>query len=358
MLIKAFHLIEKALKALSLSYADKRPHITLNQLITMWIILIIMGISNAQSQSQHKRIWIDTDPACGHSSSSDVDDCLAITAMLASSEVNIVGISTVFGNESINITHKVARNLIQKAINNGMYSAPIYAGARSRRTVSSQASKALIEALESGPLTILALGPLTNIATALKARPDLSKNLIEVVAVMGKRPGQVFRPAEGSSRSIFGRIITFSDLNFSKDPQAAKQVLNSDVPVTLTPYELSRQVEITSHNLDLMAAKGNISQWLAGQSRQWLRFWTDIIGREGFYPFDLIAAAYLLEPRSFRCDNKIATIERDSSRHIFGLGPESLLVRNSAKYHHNQALVSYCSGFKNLVEFNLDKFLY
>lgn len=91
---------------------------------------------------------------------------------------------------------------------------------------STPASEALIVALETGPLTILALGPLTNIAQALTARPDLVANIARLIAVMGRRQGHLFHPAEGEGHGIlFGHGPVFRDFNFDQDREAAARVL-------------------------------------------------------------------------------------------------------------------------------------
>lgn len=56
----------------------------------------------------------------------------------------------------------------------------------------------LRQALAEGPLTVLALGPLTNVATALEGQPDLAGNLQRVVAVMGQRRGICSTPRKGT----------------------------------------------------------------------------------------------------------------------------------------------------------------
>ncbi len=316
------------------------------------IISIVVPTVSASQYQQPQRIWIDADPACGHSFLSDVDDCLAIAAVLSAPGINVVGISTVFGNESVHVTDRVTRNLVHRMSSGSIAAMPVYKGARSRWPEPSQASIAIAQALEAGPLTVLALGPLTNLSMALHERPDLASRLTNVIAVMGKRPGQIFRPAEGSSSNLLGAGIVFSDFNLRKDPEAAQHVLNSHVPMTLIPYELSRQVEIDSAGLRQLAAVSSIGSWLAGQAKKWLMFWNGVIGRNGFYPFDLVAAAYLLEPQQFVCHRQLAAVERDKPWHRMGIGPQSLLVLNSAAFTGQPSSVRYCSRFRNPDSFN------
>ena len=151
---------------------------------------------------------------------------------------------------------------------------------------------ALRAALERGPLTILALGPLTNIAAALADRPDLQRNVVRLVAVMGHRPGHVFHPSEGSGRAgLLGHGPIFRDLNFTKDPAAAAAVLDMRLVIALVPYDAARNVRVTADDLDAIARRGPAFSWASDQSRDWLAYWRDDVGQPGFRPFDWIAAA-------------------------------------------------------------------
>ena len=175
------------------------------------------------------------------------------------------------------------------------------------------AHAALQKALADGPLTLVSLGPLTNVAAALTDRPDLRANVARLVAVMGRRPGHLFHPAEGAGGGIlFGHGPVFRDFNFDQDRQAATTVIAMGLPTTLVPYEVARQVMLGDADLGRMDAAGNPAAWVARRARGWLDFWQEDIGREGFYPFDLLAAAYVVEPRLFDCAQAHAWVSQDS----------------------------------------------
>lgn len=247
-----------------------------------------------------RRMWIDTDAACGHGPRTDPDDCLAILELARGAGTRIVGISTVFGNAPLDVTDRTTRELASQ-----LEPPPeVHTGAAG--------AARLREALAAGPLAIVALGPLTNIAQALRGRPDLAARVERLIAVMGRRPGHLFHPAEGARGGmLLGHGPVFRDFNFEKDARAAAEVLALDIPLTLIPYDAARHMEITAADLDRLAAQGGVAAWVAARCRDWLRYWNEDIGRAGFYPFDLLAAIYALDPGRLACARVQAGIGRD-----------------------------------------------
>ncbi len=272
------------------------------------------------------RIWIDTDAACGATARTDPDDCLAIL-WLVKSGADIIGISTSFGNAPGDVVAEQTAALLAKMARDGMQGPPVFLG---RGAPAEQGLPippgvtALQSALETGPLTILALGPLTNVAAALEGRPDLPRNVTRIVAVMGHRPGHLFHPTEGKGLgAMFGHGPIFRDLNVSVDPDAAWAVLALAVPITLMTYDAARETLITGADLDGLARKGAASAWVAQSAQPWLSFWNDEVGLPGFYPFDWIAAAYLTDPGLFNCAAVTARMTREWT---FWIVPHASLV--------------------------------
>jgi len=273
------------------------------------------------------RVWIDTDPACGIADTADPDDCFALLHLLHHPGVDVVGISTVFGNASGAETTRIAGELLARA--RTRRAPPIFAGAASPDLRGTPGSAALTHALEQGSLTIVALGPLTNIAAALRQRRDLASRIVGIVAVMGKEPGEIFHPAEGSARALFGHGPIFSDMNFAKDPRAATIVFAAGVPVTLVPYAAGKTQTITGRDLDTLARQGGAESWIAARARGWTEYWRSVIGRDGFYPFDLVAAVVATDQHKAACAREVVAIRHDGRIGWFGFGPISLLFVRS-----------------------------
>jgi inosine-uridine nucleoside N-ribohydrolase len=275
-----------------------------------------------------RRIWIDTDAACGHSRTTDPDDCFALLLLARAKGVRIAGVSSVFGNAPLAITDRTAHELTALLRQEGASIGPLHRGAaQAGDTASAPAVGALREALAEGPLTIVALGPLTNIAAALAGRPDLQRSVARLIVVMGRTPGHLFHPSEGEGDGmLFGHGPVFRDFNLELDPEAAARLLAMELPATLVPYTVARQVRLSGADLERLDAGGGSASWVASRARGWLGYWEEAIGLDGFYPFDLLAAAYALQPALFSCAPVQARVERD--RTLWGrfYGPEALLV--------------------------------
>jgi purine nucleosidase len=263
-------------------------------------------------------IWIDTDAACGAGRRSDPDDCLALVSLAHQQRGRIAGISTVFGNAPLATTDAVARELAGKLgldagrleVWSGCAEPVERCGAASLRP---DAHDAIAAALRQSPSTFIALGPLTNLAAVLQREPGLTTQMTRVIAVMGRRPGHLFHPAEGRGQGgiLFGHGPVFRDLNAELDTRAVEVVLQAGVELVLVPYAAARAVLMTESDLNFIAAQGHAGGWVSERSRDWLDFWKRTVGIEGFYPFDLLAAAFVRDPSGFRCAKVLAWVGRD-----------------------------------------------
>lgn len=283
------------------------------------------------------RVWIDADAACGTGKHRNPDDCLALLSLASASNIDIVGISTIFGNAPVAETDPVMLALVQQLHADTRRSSaatlPVFkgCGAAAPRCLddggSSDAQAAMQRALQSGSLDVVALGPLTNLAAVLTQEPALAKKINRVIAIMGRQPGHRFHPSENRATGamLFGHGPIFRDLNAVLDPQAASVVLASGVPVILIPYTAARQVLMTDNDLDRVARLGPVGAWIAERSRAWLEFWRSDAGLDGFYPFDLMAAAYVRSPARFACARVTAWVGEDALLPWFG-GGQALLV--------------------------------
>jgi 5'-nucleotidase len=141
----------------------------------------------------------------------------------------------------------------------------------------------------SDPVTIAALGPLTNIALALRKKPDAAKKIREIVVMGGavRGPGNVGNPFVGIKNSA-------AEWNFYLDPHAAKEVLATGVAVRLVPLESTKAVPVTAEFVDRIRTANR------DQASEFMLALLNAIGdgiKEGYYYFwDAFAAVAAAHP--------------------------------------------------------------
>src|SRR4051812_20235132 len=203
--------------------------------------VLMLAIALVRVGAASTPVWIDTDPAIGEAER-DVDDGVALVQAFHSPELDIRGVSVVFGNAALDRGVAIARRLVTDFGPPGLR---VFAGAAKAEDLSAEtdASRGLAAALQAGPLTILALGPATNVATVLMKHPELASRVTRVIAVAGRRPGQRF--TTGSTNKAGHR-----DFNFELDPRAFQVLLDAKIELVLAPFEISSKIWITSEDLD------------------------------------------------------------------------------------------------------------
>jgi len=277
-------------------------------------------ISNAESvnkaeldktlndSAQKKKVWIDADVAVGMKNYkddgySDVDDGYAILQLFKAKQIDIKGMSAVFGNTRIDDAYRIAQKM---ADDFEPYEIPVFKGAGTPidlDTVKTNAAvEALAEQLKKERLHILAIGPATNVATLVLLYPELKSQIKEVVLVAGRRsPTDHFEIGETE-------IIHAPDLNFDLDNTAFRVLLENDIKVVLCPFEISSKVQITQADLNKLSKADAGSQWLAKKSQPWIRQWKSL-GEKGFHPFDVLASHYLMAPEDIKHEELNAHLE-------------------------------------------------
>jgi len=185
--------------------------------------VVSVGRAGAAPNRGRLRVWIETDAACGLGRYADVGDCFILASLLASSTVEVVGIAAVFGRVDVGQAYGAINDLLWRLERKGTSAPPVYQGAASASGLGrgTEASRALARELEHGPLTVLALGPLTNVATALLAEPALAPRA-EIVTL-----------AELGTGGAAGRRVRFVDEGLGAGPGAFEAALAVQVPLTL-----------------------------------------------------------------------------------------------------------------------------
>ena len=297
-----------------------------------------------KSVNKQARIWIDSDITLGQKNSlvsyCDVDDGYAIAALLRSVEVDVVGISSTLGNtDNIEVSTAVAVDFIKKF---GPNSVVVSKGAAKPLTAVTdipEGVKAMAQALEEGPLKILGIGAATNIALLIKHYPQLINNIDEIVLLAGRQS------IDDHFVSGHHQPKPFRDLNFEADVDAYKLILDTQISLVLVPYEACKPFWIKQHDLLGMLKTSKVARYLAEKSEPWLLEWELVFGAGGFNPFDLIAAAYLINEDWFSSELWDVEITQGPSDTEKGQDKDYLLC---AKHIKSGRQVRYCTAISDV----------
>lgn len=205
------------------------------------------------------------------------DDAMALFFVLNSPELQILGITTVAGNRSLNVANADVLKVLEVA---GRTEIPVYQGAANPllhqgtdwdkprhggwyanepapappggfATTKKLEPRSAVDFLigtvmqNPGQVTILAIGPLTNIAIAMRMEPRFAANVKQLV-IMG---GAIASLPDGG-----GNHTPNAEFNFYVDPEAAQIVLRSGIPIVLSPLNVSRKARFTKDVYDKIVA--------------------------------------------------------------------------------------------------------
>jgi pyrimidine-specific ribonucleoside hydrolase len=249
---------------------------------------------------------------------------MAILLALRSPELKVEAITPVAGNVPLDFTLPNALKLVELA---GRTDIPIAAGAstplvRSLITAKSvhgnnglggvelpppkitpvkeTATEIIRRIVRSNPgeISIVAVGPLTNVATALRADPGLAGMIRSIVVMGGSLSGGNVNPA--------------AEFNFYVDPEAARIVFDAGVPLTMVGLDVTRKVLIGDEHLKLLEASNDkVSQTAARILRSTMERMRKDYGRnvEALAMHDPLTVANLIDPEILKLQDYYVLIE-------------------------------------------------
>lgn len=226
-----------------------------------------------------QRIILDTDLAMG-APGSDIDDGFALALAHADPDIQLDLITTVNGNTDVESATLLALELSDRL---GLADVPVVKGAAApltaphrRRAVRPEvaerygqgsqptpgyAAAAIVELVMANPgeITLVPIGPLTNIATAIAMEPRLASTVKEIVVM-----GGVFQGGTG-------RLDMPGEFNVWVDPEAAAAVLHCGAPQRWVGLDVTLQVRLTrEHAARLGASGGEFGQFAAAATDAWI----------------------------------------------------------------------------------------
>jgi inosine-uridine nucleoside N-ribohydrolase len=217
-----------------------------------------------------QRIILDTDPG--------LDDALALFLALASPEVQLEAITTVSGNVHVDLTTRNALALLEltgrttipvaRGCDRPIVRQPVFAdyvyghnglGGISLpepqlRPLNQHAVDLIIEKVMAAPreITLVAVGPLTNIAMALRKEPRIAEYVREVVIM-------------GGALRVPGNVTPEAEFNIFADPHAARMVFHAGWPIRLVTLDVTQKTSLKRERVQALASYGNPVTWLIQQ---------------------------------------------------------------------------------------------
>lgn len=263
------------------------------------------------------KIIIDTDPG--------IDDAMAIAYAVAHPDIELLALTTIFGNVR---TDEATRNALALLDHWGSSAdvaegeaAPIampgnepsylvhglngFGGVdippSSRRKHESGAVDYIIEASKRHPgeITLCAIGPVTNLARLLDRDPEIVTRLKAVVIM-------------GGAVHVKGNVTPVAEANFWNDPHAADQVLAADWPLVLAPLDSTMPVLFTADFMQALAHENPaLGTPLAAMAEFYARFYRSHLGLGGCVPHDVMALSWLTVPGAFRLQKGALAVVTD-----------------------------------------------
>jgi inosine-uridine nucleoside N-ribohydrolase len=254
-----------------------------------------------------ERILIDCDP--GH------DDAIALLLALASPELELVGVTTVAGNQTL---EKTTANAIRILDFVGREDIPVAAGAEApllrdpfvaayvhgetgldgpdlpppqREPLAQHAVDFLAERVAG--TTLVSVGPLTNVALMLARYPEARP---ERLVIMGGSIG-------------LGNVTPAAEFNIWADPEAAARVFAAGLDLTMIGLDVTHQALLMTDDAERLRVSGRTGRMVAELYDFFHRFHADTYGFGGSPIHDAVAVAHVFRPELVQTEHRHVAIE-------------------------------------------------
>lgn len=270
---------------------------------------------DADGKDMRQRVILDVDTG--------VDDALAIMLAVRSPELEVLGITTVNGN--VSVARCTANTLLVLEVLDAP-NIPVVSGAAAplvreafsaaevhgwdglgnvtaRYPTTRQATQGAVEFLFEmvrrfpGELTLVASGPLTNVATAIRKDREAMQDL-HGITVMG-----------GAIR-VPGNVGPTTEFNFAVDPEAAAIVLEAGLSIRLVPLDVTEQVVLSREAVEKVRGSGKVQAFIHDLTATTMAFHLKHEGIDGMFLHDPLAVGVVVDPSLVRTQPMAVAVER------------------------------------------------
>ena len=263
-----------------------------------------------------QKIILDCDPG--------MDDALAIINAIADNNINLLGISTVAGNVELHHTSRNTLDILEhldsdipvyegchKPLTRDLHIAAEFHGEEgmgdlylkpSSKKIQKSFGKFYLECARKHPneVILVAVGPLTNVADALKNYPELKDLLKEVIFMGGSLSG--------------GNVTPHAEFNIFVDPEAANLVLRSGLPVTMIGLDATMKAKFSKDELDGLRNLPSLYSEFSMEIFDSMFRVRKAIGLETVVFHDSIGLISALYKEAFRFENKNLLVDEGDKR--------------------------------------------
>ncbi|XP_049401485.1 uridine nucleosidase 1-like [Solanum stenotomum] len=274
------------------------------------------SLADGLEAKNREKIIIDTDPG--------IDDSMAILMAFQTPEVEILGLTTIFGNAT---TKAATRNALILCETAGYPDTPVAEGSLetlkrgephiadfvhgsdglgnlflpspNSKKIEKSASEFLVDKVSEypGEVSILALGPLTNLALAVKRDSNFASKVKRVVIL-------------GGSFFALGNANPAAEANIYGDPEAADIVFTSGANIDVVGINITTQVKMTDADLDeLRQSEGKHAKLLCNMCKFYRNFHVKSEGVYGVFPHDPVTFVALVRPDLFTYKKGVVRVE-------------------------------------------------
>ncbi|XP_010522248.1 PREDICTED: probable uridine nucleosidase 2 [Tarenaya hassleriana] len=266
---------------------------------------------------ERRKMIIDTDPG--------IDDAMAIFVALKSPEVDVIGLTTIYGNVYTTLATRNALHLLEVAdrtdipVAEGTHTT-ITNGTKLRiadfvhgtdglgnqnfpppkgKAIEKSAPEYLAEQakLHPGEISVVALGPLTNIALAIQLDPEFSKNVGQIVLL-------------GGAFAVNGNVNPAAEANIFGDPEAADIVFTSGADIIAIGINVTHQVVMTAADRDRLASSnGKLAQYLCRILEVYYAYHLEAYNIRGVYLHDPTALLAAFLPSLFTYTEGVVRVQ-------------------------------------------------
>lgn len=252
-----------------------------------------------------RKIIIDTDPG--------IDDAMAILFAYKAKDIEVLGLTTTFGN--VPVTKSTENALILNAV--AGVDVPVAEGVAvpleitprphpdfvhgkdgfgninwpktDKKAVDVSAAQFIVDMVRKypGEVTIVALAPLGNLAKALELDPEIA-DLVDEVVLMG------------GTHLEYGNVSPVAEANIINDPHAADKVFTANWQVTMIGLDVTHQVLLDNKVLERIKAVSPVEgDFLYQAAQHYINFYSEKFGVDGCYFHDASTIAYVMQPDLF-----------------------------------------------------------